>query len=43
MSKLDKPEKLVILSGIKEGLKSNKRVKVKMGFDQHMGDLYPLL
>ena len=41
MSKLDKPEKLVILSDIKEGLKSNKRVKVKMGFDQHMGDLYP--
>ena len=41
ISKLDKPDNLIILSNIKEGMKGSERVSVKMEFGQHMGDLYP--
>lgn len=41
MSKLAPPGPLVILSDLRVGMKSSEDVRVVMGADQHMGDLYP--
>jgi hypothetical protein len=40
ISQLEPPEKLVILRDVRVGMRT-ARQRVRMGFDQHMGDLYP--
>ena len=41
MARLRPPEQLVILRDMKVGMKGAEVERVEMGFDQHMGKLYP--
>lgn len=41
MAKLRPPERLVILEDVQVGMRGQVDERVTMGFDDHMGDLYP--
>jgi len=41
MARLRPPEKLVILRDVEIGMRGAETERVAMGFDQHMGKLYP--